>query len=310
VAPKPRHKKEESSLRVARIGAVATVLAALIGAVAVVLVALIGAGATLRGPHTGTGSSTNAPGATSSSQPSANVTSPGSTFGTGLPPAPTDSPSLLPAPSPTATPTASSSATLEPTGPVPTPTVQPSVPTDNPQLNLSINVSTTPVFPGTYLTSMNLIWTPTVTLGNQIVVQNCQIAWYLFDGGTLIYNATSSCSGTFKLPMPLPIGHYLLVGRVNLTSGQQAQSWVDIPAGCDTTGTARRHSPVDGDLQRDLFYWSSASPGDLRLCPRVCSDDPLPPRLTDSHLLKTSYVKGDCQTLIPFLGHGEHVIPA
>ena len=227
MASRPRREEVENSRRVAWI----------IGDAAV-LVCLIAIGVFLLASHIGKGSPPNSPRATQSSQPRASATGSGLTFGRGASPLPTVSPvpTVPPASSPAATPTTSPSASLDPrsvpSSPIPTPTIQPSVPMGNSQLSLGINAYATPIIPGTYI---NLSWTPTVTFGSQIIVQDCQITWFLWKGKTLIDNATTSCSGTFEL-LKLPIGNYRLVGRVSLTSGEYAQSRVNISADCTKIG--------------------------------------------------------------------------
>ena len=211
------------------------------GSLVVAGATLVVAGATLLAPllpplfasNTSPAPSASAP--ESSSQPSASPSVSRSAFSTGTSPMPTDSPSLFPTSSPTAAPTSSPSPTAEPVSPpaspIPTRTTQTSVPTGNPEVSLAIKPYAIPVIPGT---DMYLAWTPTVTYDGQIVMQNCQITWSLYEGETLIGSATSSCSGSQFLK--LPIGNYRLVGRVRLSSGQSAQTSVNIPAPSDPMG--------------------------------------------------------------------------
>jgi hypothetical protein len=242
---RPRGKKAENSARAAWISGAAGVLILLLIIMGVILLAF----------HLRKGSSLSAPKVTSSSRQSVSATGSGSPLSgdaspapTGQPaptdspaptgqPAPTDSPSILPTPSSAVPPANSPSATSDPTSvpssPIPTGTIRPPQPTDNPQLSLWISASATPVVPGTY---MSLTWTPTVTLGSQTVVNDCQITWKLWKGRTLIDNTTTFCIGTFEL-LNLPIGNYLLVGRVSLPSGEHAQRWVAISTDCETIGS-------------------------------------------------------------------------
>jgi hypothetical protein len=88
-----------------------------------------------------------------------------------------------------------------------------------------------------------------VTFGSQIIAQDCTITWSLRKGKTLIdNNVITSCYGTFEFPK-LPIGNYRLVGQVNLTSGQYAQSKVDISPDCQIIGDHTDPHLVDGNPQ-------------------------------------------------------------
>jgi hypothetical protein len=109
---------------------------------------------------------------------------------------------------------------------------------------LSIHLSVVQVITPSYV-SVSL--TPTVTLDGYTVMQDCHITWSLYRGNALFYYSDANlCGGTLKF-RKLPIGKYLLVGQVTLTSGQQVQKSVDIPAACDTTGDCPTSSSIYND---------------------------------------------------------------
>jgi hypothetical protein len=206
--------------------------------------------ATLFAFNRATGSSTgNAPVATSSGQSSTNATASGSILSTGVSPASTGSHSFSHPSSPTVTPRTSPSVSSEPGSPGPTSTPGPSstptsVPSDDPQGNLSIYLSVVQVITPSYV-SVSL--TPTVILDGHTVMQDCHITWSLYRENALIYYSDANlCGGTLKF-RKLPMGKYVLIGQVTLTSGQQVLKSVDIPAACDTIGDCATSSSIYND---------------------------------------------------------------
>jgi hypothetical protein len=221
----PKHAKAHKSLS-----------PAVVGIVVQLACALILAGATLIAPSIGGGGSGNTQFAPYSRGSNPALSPSGSVLGSGNAPAPTYSPAQSPTSWPTLTPVPTSTHTAHRSHPTPHNSVstQPapaSAPTYAPPAALSINIASALDILGLYLPPFTLRWTPTVTVGDQVVDQHCWISWTLYQGSTPIYRADSPCSGTFMLPFILLGGDYRLVGQAILGPDQYADGSAAIPVG-------------------------------------------------------------------------------
>jgi hypothetical protein len=105
-------------------------------------------------------------------------------------------------------------------------TPSPSAPAS--QLEITITPVNTLGILGVSVDPLNLLWTPKVTLGGQVVEQGCRIDWTLWIGAAPAYRSASSCTDVLDLSSVLGMGDYSLEAEAVLQSGATAQDIVSI----------------------------------------------------------------------------------
>jgi hypothetical protein len=229
----PKHRKTDKNVIIALIGAGGAVLTALISGVPTVWVGYLARGPSGSPAAEQTSSAASIPGrslgsasavAIPSSLPSPQVRSPSPQTETPSVPQPKSTivlpgrqaPVIVPPKGHEANPSAS-------TKPTQTPGAQ-----YVPNARLAITVNSISSILGIYVAPLSLIWTASVTADGQAVTQGCRITWNLYDDSMLVYAGTSSCNGTFELPLLLNSGLYELIGQATLASGEQAQNAITL----------------------------------------------------------------------------------